>query len=126
MKPKFKHHAQAIADMLMHQLEALQPCGNADLWWFVKEQTVLRDFNDPEKLVEVTREKFDQVLSILIEKGMVKGDDDEGYWAVYYDRQVQGPDGFYHNDRITAWDFHTKAEDSNFAVYRIFSEFRNY
>ena len=65
MKRKFEPHAEAIADMLMYQLEAMQPCGEQSLWAFVKEQTVLRDFNDGS-LVEVTREKFDQVLSCLL------------------------------------------------------------
>lgn len=122
MNRKFKPHAEAIADMLMLHLEAMQPCGEQSLWSFVKEQTVLRDFND-NSLVEVTREKFDQVLSILVEKGLVKGDDDEGYWAVYYDRAVQGPDGYYRSDRITAYQEHMN--NVYVSSYQLFSEFRN-
>lgn len=122
MNRKFKPHAEAIANMLMLHLEAMQPCGEQSLWSFVKEQTVLRDFND-NSLVEVTREKFDQVLSILVEKGLVKGDDNEGYWAVYYDRSVQGLDGYYRSDRITAYEEHMNNVYAS--SYQLFSEFRN-
>ena len=122
MNRKFKPHAEAIAEMLMLQLEAQQPCGEQSLWSFVKLQTVLRDFND-NSLVEVTREKFDQVLSILVEKGLVEGNDDDGYYAVYYEVETRGPDGYYRWDRITAYQEHMNNVYAS--SYQLFSEFRN-